>query len=68
MNITLKTAQWTVFECEKRFRVLVADRRFGKTYLAMVELIRASWGPSVRICLHAPARSWFRRSGTSQME
>ncbi len=45
MNVSLKPAQWTVFDCEKRFRVLVAGRRFGKTYLAMVELIRAAWGP-----------------------
>jgi Terminase large subunit, T4likevirus-type, N-terminal len=45
MNISLKPAQAIVFESEKRFRVLVAGRRFGKTYLAMVELIRAAWGP-----------------------
>jgi terminase large subunit-like protein len=45
MRISLKPPQASVFECGKRFRVLVAGRRFGKTYLAMVELIRAAWGP-----------------------
>ncbi|MGI8959281.1 MAG: terminase large subunit domain-containing protein [Bryobacteraceae bacterium] len=33
-----------VFRCEKRFRVLVAGRRFGKTYLALAELLRAACG------------------------
>lgn len=45
MKILLKTPQWTVFNCGRRFRVLVAGRRFGKTYLAMVELIRAASAP-----------------------
>ena len=40
--IELKPPQWEVFLCDQRFRVLVAGRRFGKTYLAMVELIRAA--------------------------
>ena len=42
MMIELKPPQWEVFLCDRRFRVLVAGRRFGKTYLAMVELIRAA--------------------------
>lgn len=33
-----------VFRCEKRFRILVAGRRFGKTELALVELLRAASG------------------------
>ena len=41
--IELKTPQWTVFNCDSRFRVLVAGRRFGKTYLALVELCRSAW-------------------------
>jgi hypothetical protein len=41
--ILLKTPQWTVFTCDSRFRILVAGRRFGKTYLAMVELCQAAW-------------------------
>jgi hypothetical protein len=40
---TLKAPQWTVFNSDARFRVLVAGRRFGKTYLSLVELCRAAW-------------------------
>jgi hypothetical protein len=42
--VHLKPPQWAVFGCDQRFRVLVAGRRFGKTYLAMVELCQAAWG------------------------
>ena len=45
MKIKLKPPQGKVFRCEQRFRVLVAGRRFGKTYLALTELVRAAWGP-----------------------
>ena len=41
MNVRLKPPQFKVFRCAERFRVLVAGRRFGKTYLALVEL--AGW-------------------------
>ena len=41
-EIRLRGAQMKVFSCAKRFRVLVAGRRFGKTYLALVELLRAA--------------------------
>jgi hypothetical protein len=41
--IRLKPPQWTVFNNPARFRILVAGRRFGKTYLALVELCRAAW-------------------------
>jgi hypothetical protein len=41
--IRLKPPQWEVFNCDSRFRILVAGRRFGKTYLALVELCRAAW-------------------------
>ena len=44
-EIRLKPPQWMVFLCVKRFRVLVAGRSFGKTYLAILELILAAWGP-----------------------
>ena len=42
MKILLKEPQGAVFHCDQRFRVLVAGRRFGKTYLALVELCRAA--------------------------
>ena len=41
---TLSVPQANVFQCNKRFRVLIAGRRFGKTYLSVAELLRgASW-------------------------
>ena len=45
MIISLKPAQSRVFVCDRRFRVLTAGRRFGKTYLACTELCRAAMGP-----------------------
>jgi hypothetical protein len=43
--IQLKSPQREVFLSPHRFRLLVAGRRFGKTYLANVELLRAASGP-----------------------
>ena len=43
--IRLKPPQWKVFRSDARFRVLVAGRRFGKTYLALTELCQAAWKP-----------------------
>ncbi len=40
MAIPLSEPQYTVASCSGRFRVLVSGRRFGKTFLAMGELIR----------------------------
>ncbi len=45
MMIRLKARQGKVFRSEQRFRILVAGRRFGRTYLALTELIRGAWGP-----------------------
>ena len=44
MNIVLQPPQWKVFRSTERFRVLVAGRRFGKTYLALTELCRGAGG------------------------
>jgi hypothetical protein len=44
MKITLHSPQWKVFRSTERFRVLVAGRRFGKTYLALTELCRGAGG------------------------
>jgi len=41
--IRLKHPQWAVFRDPSRFRVLAAGRRFGKTYLSLVELCQAAW-------------------------
>ena len=43
--VILKPPQGEVFQCAARFRVLVAGRRFGKTFLALTELIRAALRP-----------------------
>ena len=42
--IDLHPRQLEVFSCPKRFRILVAGRRFGKTHLALVELLYAMQG------------------------
>jgi hypothetical protein len=44
--IRLKPNQATVFFCDARFRVLVAGRRFGKTYLALAEIMRLAAQPN----------------------
>jgi Terminase large subunit, T4likevirus-type, N-terminal len=44
-RVLLKRPQWMVFNCQSRFRILVAGRRFGKTYLALVELCRGAGSP-----------------------
>ena len=41
--INLREAQRAVYESDKRFRVVIAGRRFGKTILAGVELLEAAW-------------------------
>jgi hypothetical protein len=55
--LRLHTNQKLVFDCPARFRVLVAGRRFGKTHLALTEMLHAAqvkgrniWyvGPSYR--------------------
>ena len=49
--IELRWAQGEVFKCDKRFRVLVAGRRFGKSYLSCVELLRGA--------LNRPGETFF---------
>lgn len=43
MMIKLSSPQSTVFQSSVRFRVLVAGRRFGKTFLSQVELCKVAW-------------------------
>ena len=59
--ITLKRPQWAVFNSDQRFRVLVAGRRFGKTYLANVELCRAAWGSGRQAWYVAPTYKQAKR-------
>ena len=41
-KIDLTACQSDVYKSQARFRILVAGRRFGKTYLALVELFKAA--------------------------
>jgi hypothetical protein len=59
--IHLKDPQWTVFCCDRRFRVLVAGRRFGKTFLALVELCQAAWGAGKLVWYVAPTYKQAKR-------
>lgn len=61
MQFTLRRAQMEVYECEKRFRVLVAGRRFGKTHLALVELLRAAQGKDRVVWYVAPSYRQAKR-------
>lgn len=55
VEIGLRPAQMEVFRSDRRFRVLVAGRRFGKTQLAMVEMLRAACGKDKRVWYVAPS-------------
>jgi hypothetical protein len=59
--VNLRPAQWTVFGCDQRFRVLVAGRRFGKTYLALVELCQAASVPGHLAWYVAPTYKQAKR-------
>lgn len=54
MEVRLRPAQMAVFRSPARFRVLVAGRRFGKTQLALVEMLRASAGKGRKVWYVAP--------------
>jgi len=45
VNLSLHPGQRQVFDSKKRFRVVVAGRRFGKSWLAMVAAIEAAMDP-----------------------
>jgi hypothetical protein len=49
-KLSLGKAQLEVYDCPARFRVLVAGRRFGKTELALVELVHTAWNKPGRLC------------------
>jgi hypothetical protein len=51
----LRPPQLQVYDCEARFRVLVAGRRFGKTHLALAELCRGAWGEGTLAWYVAPS-------------
>jgi hypothetical protein len=49
LQLCLHARQWEVFQCTARFRVLVAGRRFGKTELAVAEMVRAAYEDENRV-------------------
>ena len=61
LEIRLRPPQMLVFTCEKRFRVLVAGRRFGKTYLASIELLRAASSPGRMVWYLGPTYKQAKR-------
>ena len=54
MKITLTKPQLKVSSSEARFRVLISGRRFGKTYLAVTEMMKYACQPNRRIWYVAP--------------
>lgn len=59
--ISLRAPQWAVFNNDSRFRILVAGRRFGKTYLAQVELCRSAWAAGKLAWYVAPTYKQAKR-------
>ena len=57
--LSLRHAQGEVFNSDVRFRVLVAGRRFGKSYLACIELLRGA--------IAAPGETFFYCAPTYRM-
>lgn len=57
--LTLRYAQGQVFGSRKRFRVLVAGRRFGKSYLSCIELLRGA--------IERPGETFFYAAPTYRM-
>lgn len=43
-GLTLSVPQYTIFSDVARFKAVVAGRRFGKTFLAIPELLAMAWG------------------------
>ena len=58
-DINLRWAQGQVFNSEKRFRLLVAGRRFGKSYLSCIELLKGA--------IDRPGETYFYCAPTYRM-
>ena len=54
MKITLTKPQHHISSSNKRFRVLISGRRFGKTYLAITEMMKYAALPNQKIWYVAP--------------
>ena len=58
-DLSLRFAQGEVFQSRDRFRVLVAGRRFGKSYLSCIELLRGA--------IEKPGETYFYCAPTYRM-
>ena len=54
MKINLTKPQYQVSKSNKRFRVLVSGRRFGKTYLCITEMMKYATQVNKKIWYVAP--------------
>ena len=54
MKIVLTKPQHRISQSNKRFRVLISGRRFGKTYLAITEMMKYAAIPNQKIWYVAP--------------
>ena len=52
ITIALSKPQIEIYRSKSRFRVLIAGRRFGKSYLSAVELIRAASNKQRALCYY----------------
>ena len=68
VRLSLRAAQGSVFTCERRFRVLVAGRRFGKTQLALVELLRAASARDRTVWYVAPSYRQAKRIAWNRLK
>ncbi len=57
----LTDPQRAVIKCNKRFRVLISGRRFGKTFLAIQEMAKFARFPNQRVWYVSPS---YRQSKT----
>ena len=68
MKITLTKPQHRISSSNKRFRVLISGRRFGKTYLAITEMMKYASKPNQRIWYVAPTLKMAKDICWSQLK
>ena len=68
MKITLTKPQLKVSSSKARFRVLISGRRFGKTYLAVTEMMKYACQPNRRIWYVAPTFKMAREIVWSKLK
>ena len=68
MKITLTKPQHLISSSNKRFRVLISGRRFGKTYLAITEMMKYASKPNQKIWYVAPTLKMAKDICWSQLK